>query len=185
MYLFIAYNWKLSPQCLLSFSLGKEAIVLFNAPHHHLLVVIECWRTLLSSSAVSCYVTGTRECLGQWLDSVRSEIDGENIEPLLYQEQYYTVLLARPPQTSWRNGSASDSRSEGCVFKSRRGHTFYSSTTQKFTVVCLPAHLLEKTNQTWHGYSELHSIPLVSLLCLSQTFLKLLISQPRGFFDKP
>ena len=22
----------------------------------------------------------------------------------------------------WRNGSASDSRSEGCVFKSRRGH---------------------------------------------------------------
>ena len=25
------------------------------------------------------------------------------------------------PQTPWRNGSASDSRSEGCVFKSRRG----------------------------------------------------------------
>ena len=24
----------------------------------------------------------------------------------------------------WRNGSASDSRSEGCVFKSRRGHSF-------------------------------------------------------------
>ena len=24
----------------------------------------------------------------------------------------------------WRNGSASDSRSEGCVFNSRRGHTF-------------------------------------------------------------
>ena len=28
----------------------------------------------------------------------------------------------RPPSTPWRNGSASDSRSEGCVFKSRRGH---------------------------------------------------------------
>ena len=28
--------------------------------------------------------------------------------------------------TPWRNGSASDSRSEGCVFKSRRGHLFYS-----------------------------------------------------------
>ena len=29
-----------------------------------------------------------------------------------------------PPgsRTPWRNGSASDSRSEGCVFKSRRGH---------------------------------------------------------------
>ena len=26
--------------------------------------------------------------------------------------------------TAWRNGSASDSRSEGCVFKSRRGHFF-------------------------------------------------------------
>ena len=27
-------------------------------------------------------------------------------------------------ETPWRNGSASDSRSEGCVFKSRRGHKF-------------------------------------------------------------
>ena len=27
--------------------------------------------------------------------------------------------------TSWRNGSASDSRSEGCVFKSRRGQDFF------------------------------------------------------------
>ena len=26
------------------------------------------------------------------------------------------------PQAWWRNGSASDSRSEGCVFKSRPGH---------------------------------------------------------------
>lgn len=31
--------------------------------------------------------------------------------------------VGRPPSaTPWRNGSASDSRSEGCVFKSRRGH---------------------------------------------------------------
>ena len=27
--------------------------------------------------------------------------------------------------TPWRNGSASDSRSEGCVFKSRRGHYLF------------------------------------------------------------
>ena len=27
--------------------------------------------------------------------------------------------------TPWRNGSASDSRSEGCVFESRRGHKFF------------------------------------------------------------
>ena len=26
----------------------------------------------------------------------------------------------------WRNGSASDSRSEGCVFKSRQGHSFFT-----------------------------------------------------------
>lgn len=31
-----------------------------------------------------------------------------------------------PSRTSWRNGSASDSRSEGCVFESRRGHGFPS-----------------------------------------------------------
>ena len=28
--------------------------------------------------------------------------------------------------TPWRNGSASDSRSEGCVFESRRGQQFQS-----------------------------------------------------------
>ena len=28
-----------------------------------------------------------------------------------------------PDKTPWRNGSASDSRSEGCVFKSRRGQS--------------------------------------------------------------
>ena len=28
--------------------------------------------------------------------------------------------------TPWRNGSASDSRSEGCVFESRRGHRNFS-----------------------------------------------------------
>ena len=34
--------------------------------------------------------------------------------------------------TPWRNGSASDSRSEGCVFESRRGHkTFLLSSTIK------------------------------------------------------
>ena len=28
--------------------------------------------------------------------------------------------------TPWRNGSASDSRSEGCVFESRRGHNSFN-----------------------------------------------------------
>ena len=36
------------------------------------------------------------------------------------------------PLTPWRNGSASDSRSEGCVFESRRGHkTFLLSNTHQ------------------------------------------------------
>ena len=34
------------------------------------------------------------------------------------------VLRFKYGEAPWRNGSASDSRSEGCVFKSRRGHTF-------------------------------------------------------------
>lgn len=31
------------------------------------------------------------------------------------------IIIVYQPVTPWRNGSASDSRSEGCVFKSRRG----------------------------------------------------------------
>ena len=34
--------------------------------------------------------------------------------------------------TPWRNGSASDSRSEGCVFKSRRGHVFIRKLQRRF-----------------------------------------------------
>ena len=35
---------------------------------------------------------------------------------------YYPIRRIVRATTPWRNGSASDSRSEGCVFKSRRGH---------------------------------------------------------------
>ena len=36
------------------------------------------------------------------------------------------IYLLENKLTPWRNGSASDSRSEGCVFESRRGHApFY------------------------------------------------------------
>ena len=34
--------------------------------------------------------------------------------------------------TPWRNGSASDSRSEGCVFESRRGHQNFFSLEKFF-----------------------------------------------------
>ena len=33
--------------------------------------------------------------------------------------------------TPWRNGSASDSRSEGCVFESRRGHKHFATLLSK------------------------------------------------------
>ena len=35
-------------------------------------------------------------------------------------------------ETPWRNGSASDSRSEGCVFKSRRGQYFFKQYSEKY-----------------------------------------------------
>ena len=37
-----------------------------------------------------------------------------------------SIYLFANKLTPWRNGSASDSRSEGCVFESRRGHNLFS-----------------------------------------------------------
>ena len=34
-----------------------------------------------------------------------------------------TNIMAAPPSTDWRNGSASDSSPEGYVFESRIGHS--------------------------------------------------------------
>ena len=45
-----------------------------------------------------------------------STLDFESSDPSSNLGRTYGHL------TLWRNGSASDSRSEGCVFKSRRGH---------------------------------------------------------------
>ena len=42
-------------------------------------------------------------------------------------------MNARDVMAAWRNGSASDSRSEGCVFKSRRGHKTFSKFKKKPT----------------------------------------------------
>ena len=42
---------------------------------------------------------------------------------ILYISNFQQVII----KALWRNGSASDSRSEGCVFKSRRGHFFLVS----------------------------------------------------------
>ncbi len=40
-----------------------------------------------------------------------------------------------PVWTPWRNGSASDSRSEGCVFKSRRGQVTFGVSIKKVSSV--------------------------------------------------
>ena len=37
----------------------------------------------------------------------------------------YIINYFDSSMTPWRNGSASDSRSEGCVFKSRRGQIIF------------------------------------------------------------
>ena len=79
-------------------------------------------------------------------------------------------------QTPWRNGSASDSRSEGCVFKSRRGQLvflscpnhIYSKTANKLFVVIdslknihksfkiFGLTLLERLTTTNHSLARTH-----------------------------
>ena len=50
-----------------------------------------------------------------------STLDFESSDP---SSNLGGTLLALTP---WRNGSASDSRSEGCVFESRRGQNIFTS----------------------------------------------------------
>ena len=45
--------------------------------------------------------------------------------------------------TPWRNGSASDSRSEGCVFESRRGHKCFCFIPAEMTKKILPPMRIE------------------------------------------
>ena len=55
--------------------------------------------------------------------------------PVLIQHGHLTM-------TPWRNGSASDSRSEGCVFESRRGHNLFS-------LIIFFAKKLFASNEDW------------------------------------
>ena len=64
--------------------------------------------------------------------------------------------------TPWRNGSASDSRSEGCVFKSRRGQLLFLVSKVDLTQVLIAVNDLtcflvlliffSQTNRNFHGY---------------------------------
>ena len=63
---------------------------------------------------------------------------GVMVSTLDFESSDPSSNLGRTSQmlTPWRNGSASDSRSEGCVFESRRGH--------KFFYLCVPHLLIQK-----------------------------------------
>jgi serine/threonine protein kinase len=51
--------------------------------------------------------------------------------------------------TPWRNGSASDSRSEGCVFKSRRGQTVFFLFFCRQILYSAPEVYLDGPNSTF------------------------------------
>ena len=53
-------------------------------------------------------------------DSVNDKAEGSKL--VLAGQTGWIVSSFSNITTPWRNGSASDSRSEGCVFESRRGH---------------------------------------------------------------
>ena len=65
------------------------------------------------------------------LKSPETEITAENFHNKLQSGsilgKFIILKFIRTTKTPWRNGSASDSRSEGCVFESRRGHIFFIS----------------------------------------------------------
>ena len=69
----------------------------------------------------------------------------------------YPPLYLKIMETPWRNGSASDSRSEGCVFESRRGHNFIS----KMFVFWLTNTAINSTD--WFYFQR-----LVSLDCIGK-----------------
>ena len=48
--------------------------------------------------------------------------------------------------TPWRNGSASDSRSEGCVFESRRGHNIFG---RFWSSLCIHEKIDCASNEDW------------------------------------
>ena len=55
------------------------------------------------------------------------------VRPLLDKLDRHVIVYTcdNNQGTPWRNGSASDSRSEGCVFESRRGHKIFATLLSK------------------------------------------------------
>ena len=72
----------------------------------------------------------------------------------------YPPLYLKIMETPWRNGSASDSRSEGCVFESRRGHNFIS----KMFIFCLSNNAINSSN--WFYFCRLVSLDGIEKISL-------------------
>ena len=75
---------------------------------------------------------------------------------LLY---YLKLILKFHPLSSsltpWRNGSASDSRSEGCVFKSRRGQLSFYIAHNNILTLCWIVFRIFSSCQLWkHTYKK-------------------------------
>ena len=70
-----------------------------------------------------------------------STLDFESSDPSSNLGRTYlfsSVIIVTP----WRNGSASDSRSEGCVFESRRGHQVFVFLLPEKENLCLKYKLI-------------------------------------------
>ena len=70
----------------------------------------------------------TADILTQEVNSAnKSRFYGVMVSTLDFESSDPSSNLGRTSHnlTPWRNGSASDSRSEGCVFESRRGHQVF------------------------------------------------------------
>ena len=60
--------------------------------------------------------------------------------------------MKRPDEARWRNGSASDSSSEGCVFKSRPGQLFYQFLrVDAFDIISIVicVHEMKRQHEAW------------------------------------
>ena len=84
---------------------------------------------------------------------------------------HHMVTTLESHMTLWRNGSASDSRSEGCVFKSRQGQRILlSKLSSVFSVIHFHSNFkthikLEQKHSDYFG-GMLNRPPIVCLMIL-------------------
>ena len=115
-------------------------------------------------------------------------INNRTCGPILHrttlEASHHNAICLLSGRTPWRNGSASDSRSEGCVFKSRRGQYVVSSGSPRIatitvTILCsslailsslLHVHFFKKLSfQEWSLDRWSRSLPPEAILSLLLT----------------